>query len=224
MIVHRCEQRTSEWYQLRCGRLTGSVAGDMLANIKSGEAAARRDLRMQLIVERLTGRPQDDGNGFVNDVMRRGIELEPAAMAFYEALTGNVAERTGFIAHDSLLAGCSLDGHMGDFEGLLSIKCPKSATHLGYIRGGILPNAYRPQALHELWITGAHYYDFLSFDDRFPEALQTFYVRVQRADLIDQLADYEKKARAFLDEVERELEAVRTMANVAGQLTEALAR
>ena len=36
------EQRSELWFTARLGRLTGSRAADMLATIKSGEAAARR--------------------------------------------------------------------------------------------------------------------------------------------------------------------------------------
>ena len=76
MTIHDCEQRSPEWYAVRAGRLTGSCAVDMLATVKTkgAEAAARRDLRYRLVVERLTGTPQDDGNGFVNAAMQRGIE------------------------------------------------------------------------------------------------------------------------------------------------------
>ena len=48
-------QRSEPWFQARLGRLTGSRASDMLASIHKGEAAARRDLRSQLVLERLTG-------------------------------------------------------------------------------------------------------------------------------------------------------------------------
>src|SRR5690348_5803085 len=122
------EQRSPAWFAARLGRLTGSRAADMLATIKSGEAAARRDLRLQLVCERLTGAAQEDP--FVNAAMLRGIECEPLAFAAYEARTGLLAQRTGFLAHTSIMAGCSLDGHIGQFDGLLEVKCPKSATHL----------------------------------------------------------------------------------------------
>lgn len=219
MKVHRCAQRTEEWHQLRLGKLTGSRAADMLATIKSGEAAARRDLRVQLVCERLTGRPQE--SSYLNDEMRRGIDMEPAARAAYELLSGNAVFESGFIEHDSLLAGCSLDGHIGELTGLLSVKCPKSATHLRYLRAGEMPADYRPQMLHELWITGAHFYDFVSFDDRFPEDLQLFHVRAWRCDVIGGIEDYEKKALAFLAEIDREVEAVRTLRNLRGQLQQA---
>lgn len=210
------EQRSDAWFRARLGRLTGSRAADLLATVKSGEAAARRDLRVQLVVERLTQTLQEDA--FVNAAMQRGIDMEPAAFAAYEALTGQMAQRTGFLAHDTLAVGCSLDGHVGDFEGICEFKCPKSATHLRYLRGGVLPSDHLPQVTHNLWVTGAAWCDFLSFDDRFPLALQTFLVRVH-AKHID-LEAYGKKAVAFLDEVDTEVAAVRTIAELPTVLKE----
>ena len=49
MKIHAIEQRSPEWFTVRAGKLTGSAAKDMLAEIKSGEAAARRDLRYKLV-------------------------------------------------------------------------------------------------------------------------------------------------------------------------------
>jgi predicted phage-related endonuclease len=217
--VVTAEQRSPEWFLARLGRLTGSRAADMLATIKSGEAAARRDLRMQLVCERLTQTLQEES--FVNAAMQRGVELEPAAFAAYEARTGQLAERTGFLAHDTLAIGCSLDGHVGDFEGICEFKCPKSATHLRYLRDGRVPADYLPQITHNLWVSGASWCDFLSFDDRFPPALQTFLVRVERDEAA--IAAYAEKALAFLAEVDREVAAVRTMTTLTDVLTEAIA-
>lgn len=216
--IVEAEQRSNEWFMARLGRLTGSRAADIVASIKSGEAAARRDLRAQLVVERLTQTLQEDT--FVNASMQRGIDCEPAAFAAYESLTGEVAQRTGFLAHNTLAIGCSLDGHVGDFEGICEFKCPKSATHLRYLRTGGLPSEYLPQILHNLWVTGAAWCDFLSFDDRFPPALQTFLVRVHAADL--DLAGYTKKALAFLDEVRAEELALRTLVNPKVQMEAAV--
>lgn len=208
-------QRSAEWFQARLGRLTGSVAKDMLAEIKSGEAAARRDLRTRLMVERLTQRPAEDD--FINAAMQWGLDHEDDAFAAYEATTGNIARRTGFCQHDTLMAGCSLDGHVGEFDVLVSLKCPKSATHFSYLRSpGVMPAVHVPQMLHELWMTGAKEYHFLSFDPRFDGTLQTFFVSVPRDEAA--IATYERKALAFLGEVENELLTVRTLANLSGQL------
>jgi YqaJ-like recombinase protein len=205
------EQRSPAWFAARAGRLTGSRASDMLATIKSGEAAGRRDLRAQLVVERLTGEPQEDG--FVNAAMLRGIEKEPEAFAAYEAATGHVVRRTGFLAHDDLLVGCSLDGDVDEFTGIVELKCPKSATHLGYLRSGKLPTAHLAQVTHNLFVTGAEWCDFASFDDRFPSHLQLFRVRVARTDV--DLAAYEKAVRAFLSEVDTEVAALSALQEVA---------
>ena len=195
------DQRSEEWRLARCGRLTGSRASDVLATIKSGEAAARRDYRMQLVVERLTGRPQD--SDFINDAMQWGIDMEPMALAAYEVLTGNVATKTGFLSHTSLMVGCSVDGSIDHFTGLLELKCPKSATHYRYLREGTMPADHLPQVLHNLWVTGAQWCDFLSYDPRFPDGMRTMLVRVER----DQRAidEYAAKAIAFLEEVERDV-------------------
>lgn len=210
-------QRSEEWRAARVGLVTASRAADVVAAIKPGEAAARRDYRMQLVCERLTQRPQD--SDYVNAEMQRGIDMEPAARAAYEAVTGEIVRETGFLRHDSLAAGCSLDGDLDDFRVVVSLKCPKSSTHLRYLRGGEMPAEYVPQMLHELFITGAEFYDFLSYDDRFPERLQTFYVRVPRDAAA--VAAYAEKLMAFLSEVDRDHAAVRTMADLGGTLAAA---
>jgi hypothetical protein len=205
VIVVECDQRDAAWRLVRLGKLTGTGAADMLATVKTkgAEAAARRDLRLRLVCERLTGVSAE--GDFVSKDMQRGIDLEPAARAAYEAASGAIVKPVGFVAHDELPAGCSPDGLVRG--GIIEIKCPKPATHLSYIRGRALPPDYRAQVTHNLWITGAGFCDFVSYDDRFPPALQLFRVRVPR-DAVD-LAAYELMARAFLAEVDRELDDVR---------------
>lgn len=201
-------QRSPEWFAARLGRLTGSCAGNMLATtIKSGEAAARRDLRTQLVTERLTREIPEPG--FVSAEMQRGIDKEPDAFALYEAVTGLVARRTGFLSHSSYLVGCSLDGDVDNFAGIVELKCPKSATHYGYLKSDAVPTNHMPQILHNLWVTGAAWCDFVSFDDRFPSGLQLFHKRVARDEAA--IVEYEKKALAFLAEVDAEYGALVTM-------------
>lgn len=199
--IIEAEQRSPEWFAARAGRLTGTAGKDMLATIKSGEAAARRDLRTRLVCERLTSTPQEDG--FVSKEMQRGIDLEATALAEYEAITGFVVRRTGFLSMTEHMAGCSLDGDIDNFTGLLEIKCPKSATHLSYLRRPCAPSEYVPQLRHNMWVTGAQWVDFCSYDDRFPPELQFFHVRVLANEL--DIPGYEKEAIKFLAEVEAEL-------------------
>jgi hypothetical protein len=214
------DQRSPEWKQARCGRLTASRAKDMLATIKSGEAAARRDLRLQLVLERITGEPQEDG--YVSADMQRGTDLEPRALEAYKALTGRDVEACGFVAHNSLMVGCSPDGVLDDFAGIVELKVPKSATHYGYLRNGGSPPEHRAQITHALWVTGAQYCDFLSYDPRFPEGMRTFYVRVPRDETV--ISVYEQQATAFLAEVEREERVMQTLRSPAAVLREVVNR
>lgn len=216
-VIVEAEQRSPAWFMARLGRLTGSRAGDMLAKIKTGESAARRDLRLQLVCERLTGQLQEDP--YINGAMQRGIDCEPLAFAAYEALTGNVVRRTGFLQHSSLMAGCSVDGDVDGFAGIVELKCPKSATHLRYLKTRTVPTEHLAQITHNLWISGSEWCDFLSFDDRFPVELQTFLVRVRRAEV--GIEAYEAEAVRFLAEVEAEEADVTARAHGVPSLSDA---
>lgn len=207
MIVVCRDQRTDEWRAARLGLLTGSCVGDVFATIKKGETAARRDLRLRLVCERLTGRSQEDA--YVSKDMQRGIDMEASARAAYEAATGSIVRPVGFVRHDDLLAGCSPDGEVKGFAGIVEFKCPKTATHLGYLRSGRVPDDYMPQVTHNLWITGAEWCDFASFDDRLDGPGRLFRVRVRRGDVA--MEAHELAVRLFLGEVERELIEVREL-------------
>ena len=199
---HNIEQRTPEWYALRCGRLCGSKASDMLATIQKGEAAGRRNLRMQLVLERITGKPQER-SAFQSQAMQDGVTREVDAVALYDATTGHCARATGFIAVNELLAGCSPDGIIGDFEGLLEVKSPIAATHWEFLKTGTIPDNYLKQITHNLWVTGAAWCDYVSYQPDFPESRRTQIVRVPRAAL--DIEAYDRAAKKFLAEVDFEL-------------------
>lgn len=199
-----CEQRTPEWFVARAGRLTASVAGDMLATIKAGEAAARRNLRLRLVLERLTGKPQE--SGYVSAAMLQGIEREAEARAYYEAITGNAVENTGFVQSLEHMAGASLDGCVfedGRIVKILELKSPEPSAHLAVIRTGNIGAAYQAQVMHSLWITGAESCDWMSYNPDFPEKLRAKLITIRRDDA--GIAEYERKALEFLAEVDREM-------------------
>ena len=208
MTIINVEQRSDAWFAARLGRVTGSRAKDVCAAIKSGEAAARRDYRFELVVERLTGKRDEDG--FTSKEMQRGTELEPEAFAAYEAETGYLVRRTGFVQVDDLMAGCSLDGDVQNFTGVIEIKCPKMATHFGYLQSDRVPSNHMPQILHNMWVTGARWCDFVSYDDRFPEGMRLVIIRVPRDDKA--IAAYAEQVAAFLAEVDRDEKIARGMA------------
>jgi exodeoxyribonuclease (lambda-induced) len=198
--VIEAEQRSPEWQQARCGRITGSRAAVILAKgrTKGAESTQRRDYRLQLVAERITGVPHE--NYYFNAEMQRGIDLEPAAFAAYEAISGQLVRHTGFLSHTKYMAGCSLDGDIGEFSGIIELKCPKLATHLGYLANpASFPQEYAAQVAHNMWISGAAFCDLISFDDRVPHKKQLLKVRIERYNAgID---EYQAEALKFLDEV-----------------------
>jgi hypothetical protein len=199
-IVSPHPQGTDEWLAARAGRATGSRARDILAKIKSGEAASRKNYRTQLVIERLTGRPAE--SGFISKEMQWGTEQEPFARMAYESETGRLVSEMGFIYLPDAMTGCSVDGLVEDDgkTGVWEAKCPSSATHIEYLTSGRLPPEYKPQIMHNMLVTGADFADFVSYDPRMPEKLQLFIVRWERNE--DEIKEYEAELNAFLKEVD----------------------
>ncbi len=207
ITILSCAQRSPDWVQARLGRLTASCAADMLAVVKGGEAAGRRNLRVRLALERITNRSQE--STYCSPAMRDGIAREGAAREAYEAATGTWLTTTGFVAHDTLPIGCSLDGHVGDLHGIVEVKSPLAATHLEALETGAVPVAAQKQVLHSLYVTGAAWADFVSFHPDFPPALQLQIVRVERDDAA--IALYARLVAIFLAEVAATVATVRAL-------------
>lgn len=200
-------QRTPEWVAARAGRLTGSRAHCVLTKPKKGadESVMRRDYRLQLVSERITGQAQE--SFFWSDDMQRGVDLEPVAFAMYEAQYGHMVRKTGFLQHTEYMAGCSLDGDINEFSGIIELKCPKMATHLTYLKKpNTLYDDYAAQVRHNLWITGAAWCDLISFDDRLPKPIQMMRLRCERYDV--DVPGYQIEALKFLSEVENEYQQI----------------
>ncbi len=195
------KQRTEEWFNARLGKATASRFKDVMATIKSGEAASRKNYRAQLVVERLTGvREESSSPAVLRGVMQWGIDHENAAREAYEDLTGNLVEEYGFMSHLALAAGCSPDGLIGDL-GMIEIKCPNTAQHITCLQTQDMPKEHWWQVQGQLWIANREWCDFVSFDPRMPEHMQIMVKRVARhpADI----ADLNTGVRAFLAEVDK---------------------
>jgi putative phage-type endonuclease len=192
-----CEQRTPEWIEARIGKVTGSSIAAVLAEIKKGESATRRNYRAEIIVEILTGLPADT---YVSKEMQWGAEQEPFARAAYEIHQDVMVTTVGFATHPEISRfGASPDGLVGD-DGLVEIKCPNTATHLEYLLAGVVPSEYEPQMLTAMACTGRQWCDFVSFDPRMPAHLQLFVKRFARDN--ERIAEIETKVVSFLYEVD----------------------
>lgn len=201
-------QGTAEWLAARAGKVTASRMADVVAKIKTGEAAARRDYRAQLVAEILTGTPQEDG--YTNVEMQWGIDQEELARSAYEVNSKVLVDQVGLILHPSIeRAAASPDGLIGT-DGMVEIKCPKTATHLQYLMDGTVPSKYEPQMHWQLACAEREWCDFVSYDPRLPSHLQLFTKRLQRNP--ERVNELEREVNAFLADVDKMLETVKRFA------------
>ena len=201
-------QGTDEWKALRLGNATGSNFDACMAKGKgSAEAATRRNYRIRLALERITGKSHE--STFKSAAMDTGTEREPFARMAYESHTGYIVKEVPYIAHKFLRAGVSPDGLIDD-GGMVEFKCPTPAVHWEYL--GLVdqpPSEYRAQVMGQLWVSGRKWVDFASYNPDFPEALQLHVVRVYRDEAYIQTL--ENEVSKFLADVEatvREISAL----------------
>lgn len=130
------EQRTEAWFAARSGKVTASKLAEVMAKVKTGDAATRKKYRAELICQRLTGKR---GDTFVTLDMKHGTALEPVAREAYilREFAVEVTE-VGLVDHPTIEGfAASPDGLVNE-DGLIEIKCPKTWTHLKTIRTGVL--------------------------------------------------------------------------------------
>jgi putative phage-type endonuclease len=206
-MIYDVEQRTPEWADLRVGRVTASRIADVmtvLAKKKNGEtpeAAPRRNYRAEIISESLTGESAEDT--YTTPEMRWGIANEPYAIELYGTYTQTLVEPGGFHTHEDIdRFGVSPDGLVGD-DGMLQVKCLKTANHLDLILTGEVPREYFVQIQAELACTGRKWCDFVGYDPRLPVHLRLFICRIERNE--EEIANIEAHVRQFLAEVDATL-------------------
>lgn len=202
------KQGTDAWHQARLGKVTASKVADVMAKTKSGPSASRTNYMMELLCQRLTGAREE---GYQNAAMQRGTDLEPIARIAYEAAEGVLVDQVGFVIHNSIPEfGASPDGLAGN-DGLIEIKCPNTAQHVDFLRTGRPDGKYIWQMQAQMACTERDWCDFVSYDDRLPEALQYKRVRIMRDSA--KIVEMETEIRAFLSELDALVIELRGMAN-----------
>lgn len=194
------EQRSTEWFAARCGRVTASRIADVLAKTKAGWGASRANYAAQLVAERLTGTVQE---AFANEAMRWGTEKEPDARNAYSFRHDVDVEEIGFVTHPKIpMSGASPDGLVGA-DGLVEIKCPSTATHIETLSLAKIPDKYVLQMQWQMACTGRKWCDFVSFDPRMPETMRLF---VQRLEFDDQrVGEIEREVISFIADISRKV-------------------
>lgn len=198
------EQGTDEWLEARLGRATASEFKNVITKIKTGEAAARRNYKVQLVLERINGKRAER---FKTAAMEWGNETEELAATEYMLKTGNIVETCGIFLHNERMIGDSPD-RLVDTDGTVEIKCFNSANHLEALKQNKMPKEHMPQVQGHMWMTNRKWCDFVSFDPDFPADAQLFIQRIYRDE--DYIAMLQEELDQFLDEVDAEVEFVKS--------------
>lgn len=183
-------QRTEQWFADRAGKITASMMNTVMLErerepFKSGPRKGQNkpppkaltDYAYQLAAERLTGRPRKSVKAAA---LQWGQDIEPVALAAYQAETGLLVDLCGFIVHPELpFVGASPDFLVGT-DGGGEIKSPESSeVHLQTLLEG-LPPEHIEQIQGGLWCTGRQWWDFISYHPDFPPELRLYVQRVYR--------------------------------------------
>lgn len=192
------EQGSLEWLLERAGHATTSRFADILATIKSGESASRRNYRTQLVTERITGLPVET---YHNAAMQWGTDHQEEARRAIEDELGVIVQPSPFIKHPKHdWIGCSPDGLIGT-DGGAEIKCPYVSTiHIETLQRGVVPSEHVAQIQGGMWVTGRPWWLFASYDKRMPGRLKLYTKRVDRDE--GYIATLQKSVILFCNEVE----------------------
>ena len=202
MKVLSMPQGSPEWLAARAGKVTASRINDVMA---AKTTAAYRDYRAQIVAEILTGQPQE--SGFTNAAMQWGTEQEKFARAEYELACDWTVNEVGIVLHPTIERGAASPDGLVSTNGLVEIKCPKTATHLQTLIDKKQPRQYENQMLWQMACTGREWCDFVSYDPRLPEDLQLFVHRFDRDD--KRIAEIEEAVTQFLSEVDDLIDNIR---------------
>jgi hypothetical protein len=200
---HDVEQGTSEWWELRKGIPTASEFKRILTG--GGKLSTQADdYACELVADKHCLIPPEGVENFTNRAIRWGQQTEAEARRWYMMEHRHAVSNGGFCVTLDGRFGCSPDGLINELGGL-ELKCPQGKNHVSYCLKGELPNDYRPQVHGALWVTGALWWDFVSYCPGLP----AFRVRVEPDDYTQRLGEaLEAFHRRYLEIEEQVLNEV----------------
>lgn len=207
MIWHDVEQNTEAWQELRCGKVTASNFGTLMANEGKAFGDPAKRYALQIALEICNGVKSEIG--FTNDHTERGHEQEPVARMLYEEENFVDVLNGGFFDWGSY--GDSPDGLVGD-NGVVEIKSVIAPVHYATLRRGSFDPAYRWQLIGHLDCTKREWVDFISYCSEFPKDKQLIVHRLRRVDCIDEIARLRKRRDEFLELVQETLATIQEAA------------
>lgn len=168
MKIHDLEQRTPEWYAVRCGVPTASNFGKLMT--PTGKPSTQIvGYACQLAAEKYAGPGVNTWGG--NMDVSRGRILEDDALAWYAFEYGCNPQAVGFVTDDAGTYGCSPDALIGE-SGMIEIKCLNAENHLkallAHSETGKAPPDYHAQTQGQLWIAEREWCDLVFYHHNLP--------------------------------------------------------
>ena len=201
-------QGSDEWFAVRMGKITASKLGDLMRVTKYGESTYKTRLRMELAIERLTGKSASPN--FMNQAMQDGVEREPSARKLFEAITGKEVALCGSFNHSTVPnTSASPDGLIRGEDAVLELKCPTHITHAKNLLSDKMPKNYEYQVQWQIACTESEYAYFASYHPDFPKDLRLKFVKVEKD--VKLIAELEKAVREFDVEVEDLINKIKTI-------------
>ena len=192
-------QGSPEWFAGRLGKVTASRLNDIMKKTKYGESTYKARARMELAIERLTGKPA--GSTFMNQAMHDGVEREPAARDLFELVTGKEVALCGSFNHPDIeMASASPDGLLRDENAVLEIKCPTAVTHAYNLLSKKMDKRYIYQIQWQMACCEADYGYFASYHPNYPKEQQLRWLKVDRDDKL--ITEVERVVRDFDVEID----------------------
>jgi predicted phage-related endonuclease len=191
--IHDCIQGTDDWFALRVGKFGSTDAHTISVNGKGLETAC-----FNKVAEIMTGKiPQ----GYTNEDMERGIQLESSARLLYELKTGNEVKQVGYIEYSKYIGG-SPDGLVND-DGLIEIKCPSDRVFVQFLYDKKIDLKYFWQMQHLMFITNRKWCDYVLYNENLDRIEITRVERDEKA--IEKikvgLVEGEEKIKAILEKI-----------------------
>ena len=203
-------QGSEEWFAVRMGKITASRLGDIMRKTKWGESTYKSKVRLELAIERLTGKSAS--SVVMNKAMYDGVEREPDARLLFEAVTGKEVALCGSFDHPEIVnTSASPDGLIRGENAVLEIKCPTHSTHAKNLMSETMPKNYIYQVQWQIACTESDYAYFASYHPDFPPELRLKWVRVERDDSV--LESLNEEIRAFDASIEDMIVKIKKGAN-----------
>ena len=203
-IYKDIQQGSLDWFQLKLGKITGTVLSDLM-----GTPRARQEAMYEIIAERLTPKVQME----YENPMARGVRLEGDAIIAFEIKTGKIVSTAGFCESDKLpWIGYSPDGLIYDKKGNVTedveVKCPMGKNYMKIVMTDEVPKEYHWQIvqgfvtnpkLKKRWFV-AYNPDVISYPIHIIEC--------KRKDYKEDIMEAEVAEKNFIEEIEENLKTI----------------